>query len=180
MNFWIRRILLIEIECYIRERGVPDPLGQTLQCQALTSSLPSPVTMSASPPIAVANLDDSPPHSGQHRGAASVPNPPLNANVASQKEIKRYRNTPSKSFQCRGFGDCRMVFSRSEHLARHVRQVIFVCRSRIYSDLQSRFSEQQETYRRKAICLSLRKAVFATRQFASACADCAFGQTRSK
>lgn len=25
-------------------------------------------------------------------------------------------------FQCRGFGDCRMVFTRSEHLARHVRK----------------------------------------------------------
>jgi hypothetical protein len=24
-------------------------------------------------------------------------------------------------FQCRGFGDCQMVFTRSEHLARHVR-----------------------------------------------------------
>ncbi|KAK2460728.1 hypothetical protein APHAL10511_007198 [Amanita phalloides] len=35
---------------------------------------------------------------------------------------KRYRPTPAKTFQCRGFGDCRMVFSRSEHLARHIRK----------------------------------------------------------
>ncbi|KAF5390135.1 hypothetical protein D9757_003782 [Collybiopsis confluens] len=35
---------------------------------------------------------------------------------------KRTRPTPSKTFQCRGFGDCRMVFSRSEHLARHIRK----------------------------------------------------------
>ena len=34
---------------------------------------------------------------------------------------KRYRTAPAKTFQCRGYGDCRMVFSRSEHLARHVR-----------------------------------------------------------
>ncbi|KAH7102585.1 hypothetical protein BKA62DRAFT_699167 [Auriculariales sp. MPI-PUGE-AT-0066] len=35
---------------------------------------------------------------------------------------KRARPAPAKTFQCRGYGDCRMVFSRSEHLARHVRK----------------------------------------------------------
>jgi hypothetical protein len=35
----------------------------------------------------------------------------------------RTRAAPSKTFVCRGFGDCSMVFSRSEHLARHVRSV---------------------------------------------------------
>ncbi|KAG9087405.1 hypothetical protein FRC06_002560 [Ceratobasidium sp. 370] len=34
----------------------------------------------------------------------------------------RTRTAPSKTFVCRGFGDCSMVFSRSEHLARHVRK----------------------------------------------------------
>ncbi|KAJ7857134.1 hypothetical protein B0H14DRAFT_700144 [Mycena olivaceomarginata] len=34
---------------------------------------------------------------------------------------KRYRLAPAKTFQCRGYGECRMVFSRSEHLAGHVR-----------------------------------------------------------
>ena len=28
----------------------------------------------------------------------------------------------AKMFQCSGFGDCKMVFSRSEHLARHIRK----------------------------------------------------------
>ncbi|KAJ7081029.1 hypothetical protein C8R44DRAFT_823956, partial [Mycena epipterygia] len=28
----------------------------------------------------------------------------------------------AKTFQCRGFGECRMVSSRSEHLARHIRR----------------------------------------------------------
>jgi hypothetical protein len=37
---------------------------------------------------------------------------------------KRYRPAPAKTFQCRGYGDCRMVFSRSEHLARHIRYAI--------------------------------------------------------
>jgi hypothetical protein len=36
---------------------------------------------------------------------------------------KRYRPVPAKTFQCRGYGECRMVFSRSEHLARHIRSV---------------------------------------------------------
>ncbi|KAJ7610175.1 hypothetical protein FB45DRAFT_336819 [Roridomyces roridus] len=35
---------------------------------------------------------------------------------------KRYRAAPPKAFQCSGYGDCRMVFSRSEHLARHIRK----------------------------------------------------------
>ncbi|KAI9452005.1 hypothetical protein BJY52DRAFT_1295518 [Lactarius psammicola] len=35
---------------------------------------------------------------------------------------RRYRPAPAKTFQCRGYGDCRMVFSRSEHLARHIRK----------------------------------------------------------
>ncbi|KAK7454450.1 Up in starvation [Stygiomarasmius scandens] len=35
---------------------------------------------------------------------------------------KRYRPAPAKTFQCRGYGECRMVFSRSEHLARHIRK----------------------------------------------------------
>ena len=37
---------------------------------------------------------------------------------------KRYRPAPAKTFQCRGYGDCRMVFSRSEHLARHIRYLL--------------------------------------------------------
>ncbi|KAJ7824246.1 hypothetical protein B0H14DRAFT_2316199, partial [Mycena olivaceomarginata] len=35
---------------------------------------------------------------------------------------KRYRSAPAKTFQCAGHGECRMVFSRSEHLARHIRK----------------------------------------------------------
>ncbi|OSC96832.1 hypothetical protein PYCCODRAFT_1448302 [Trametes coccinea BRFM310] len=45
-------------------------------------------------------------------------NPPASAGVAKS----RYRPAPAKTFQCRGYGECRMVFSRSEHLARHIRK----------------------------------------------------------
>lgn len=34
---------------------------------------------------------------------------------------KRTRSSRPKVFQCTGFGDCKMVFTRSEHLARHSR-----------------------------------------------------------
>ncbi|KAF8627141.1 hypothetical protein AX17_006358 [Amanita inopinata Kibby_2008] len=47
---------------------------------------------------------------------------PQNIHATAAGVNKRYRPTPAKTFQCRGFGDCRMVFSRSEHLARHIRK----------------------------------------------------------
>ncbi|KAG0236770.1 hypothetical protein BGX31_003806 [Mortierella sp. GBA43] len=37
----------------------------------------------------------------------------------SQQPVKTHKG---KIFQCTGFGDCRMVFTRSEHLARHARK----------------------------------------------------------
>ncbi|KAI8097887.1 uncharacterized protein B0P05DRAFT_522501 [Gilbertella persicaria] len=36
--------------------------------------------------------------------------------------LKKVRSTRPKVFQCTGYGDCRMVFTRSEHLARHTRK----------------------------------------------------------
>ena len=37
------------------------------------------------------------------------------------KTSARRRSEP-KLFRCTGFGDCNMVFTRSEHLARHARK----------------------------------------------------------
>lgn len=55
--------------------------------------------------------------------ALVAPNNPsiLSATAGIQGVNKRYRPAPAKTFQCRGYGECRMVFSRSEHLARHIR-----------------------------------------------------------
>ncbi|KAG9071424.1 hypothetical protein KI688_005636 [Linnemannia hyalina] len=39
----------------------------------------------------------------------------------SNRDSPALRGTKGKLFQCSGFGDCRMVFTRSEHLARHAR-----------------------------------------------------------
>ena len=53
-----------------------------------------------------------------------APTDPRAASAASSGVGKtRYRPAPAKTFQCRGYGECRMVFSRSEHLARHIRYV---------------------------------------------------------
>ncbi|KAI0736380.1 hypothetical protein C8Q72DRAFT_252927 [Fomitopsis betulina] len=54
--------------------------------------------------------------------AAQPPSPPASTPASSAGVNKRYRPAPAKTFQCRGYGDCRMVFSRSEHLARHIRK----------------------------------------------------------
>ena len=56
--------------------------------------------------------------------APQPPSPTAAAPTSSAGVNKRYRPAPAKTFQCRGYGDCRMVFSRSEHLARHIRWVL--------------------------------------------------------
>ena len=63
-------------------------------------------------------------------GALGVPPPSTAASSATSALAgggvgKRYRPAPAKTFECRGYGECRMVFSRSEHLARHIRSVLF-------------------------------------------------------
>ncbi|KAI3621188.1 rna polymerase ii transcription [Moniliophthora roreri] len=60
-----------------------------------------------------------PPSSSEDMATAAV----LQQSAHPQQGVnKRYRPTPAKTFQCRGYGECRMVFSRSEHLARHIRK----------------------------------------------------------
>lgn len=60
---------------------------------------------------------------------AAAPQPFLTPTTPQQGPVpgvnKRYRPAPAKTFQCRGYGECRMVFSRSEHLARHIRYAPF-------------------------------------------------------
>nr|GAT47114.1 predicted protein [Mycena chlorophos] len=42
--------------------------------------------------------------------------------AAASGVTKRYRPAQTKTWVCRGFGQCSMSFSRSEHLARHIRK----------------------------------------------------------
>jgi hypothetical protein len=60
-----------------------------------------------------------------------------------------------KMFQCRGYGICDKVFTRSEHLARHVRYVLLLRPMDV--------ADNQKTYRRKTIPMSLWKSLFPTR-----------------
>ncbi|KAG8902902.1 hypothetical protein FRB99_003961 [Tulasnella sp. 403] len=69
-----------------------------------------------------ANDHSAPAQSSQQQPPPSNP-AQQNAQPAPASGVtKRYRPAPAKTFQCRGFGECRMVFSRSEHLARHIRK----------------------------------------------------------
>ncbi|KAK9478485.1 hypothetical protein V1514DRAFT_330830 [Lipomyces japonicus] len=42
--------------------------------------------------------------------------------MSSSSSGRRTKPRPPKVFQCAGYGDCRMTFTRSEHLARHIRK----------------------------------------------------------
>lgn len=89
-----------------------------------------------SPPASPPSLPVDPPESSSVHDASMAavvapnsftapPSDPRNASAASSGVGKtRYRPAPAKTFQCRGYGECRMVFSRSEHLARHIRYVL--------------------------------------------------------
>ena len=107
---------------------------------------------------------------------ASVPSHteplPVNnlSNVAGAGVNKRYRPAPAKTFQCRGYGDCRMVFSRSEHLARHIRYSFcpFSPAERVLIPRRHR----QKTHWGAPFQLPLWKTLLQARQPSSACSDC--------
>ena len=97
--------------------GTPFPFS----LPPLHSTLPFPVP--SCPPMD--NIDNS--DNKDMAQVATMP-PPTNTAATSPTTTsaaanRRYRPAPAKTFQCRGYGDCRMVFSRSEHLARHIRHV---------------------------------------------------------
>lgn len=49
-----------------------------------------------------------------------------------QRKRQSARKSEPKVFRCTGFGDCNMVFTRSEHLARHARKHTGEVRNKIY------------------------------------------------
>ncbi|KAF9344385.1 hypothetical protein BGX26_004432 [Mortierella sp. AD094] len=54
--------------------------------------------------------------------ASPAPSNQSGSNRGSPAPKNSNSSTKGKLFQCTGFGDCRMVFTRSEHLARHARK----------------------------------------------------------
>lgn len=51
---------------------------------------------------------------------------PGSSSKESGPTIKKPKTKSTKVFQCTGYGDCNMQFTRSEHLARHIRLVFTV------------------------------------------------------
>jgi Zinc finger, C2H2 type len=49
---------------------------------------------------------------------------PGSSSKDSTGAIKKPKTKSNKVFQCTGYGDCTMQFTRSEHLARHIRWFI--------------------------------------------------------
>lgn len=97
-----------------------DSLSHTVaSSQASTSTAPPPPPQPLAPSSSLlSNVAD-------HQS-----NPPSTSAPPSHPELeplvidpKNPRKQQSKMFRCTGFGDCQMTFTRSEHLARHVRQV---------------------------------------------------------
>ena len=87
--------------------AAPPPQPPTGAAAAATRSIalpPSDDTTNSAAPVA----------SSSYKGKSTA----ASVDTASVQRLKR---PSSKVFRCTGYGDCNMTFSRSEHLARHVR-----------------------------------------------------------
>jgi hypothetical protein len=83
-----------------------------------------------SPPFSSSIMDTSASDSPHRDMATTLVLPHSQPHLQNGSGVnRRYRPAPAKTFQCRGYGDCRMVFSRSEHLARHIRSVFLALSS---------------------------------------------------
>ncbi|KAF8978250.1 hypothetical protein BGZ46_006657 [Entomortierella lignicola] len=61
-------------------------------------------------------------YSSGSAGSSKQTSPAPSNRSESNRGSPAPKSTKGKLFQCTGFGDCRMVFTRSEHLARHARK----------------------------------------------------------
>lgn len=98
------------------DQHIPPDHDQQLQENNISLSLDSNNRNPANPDNDMATLV-------AHNHPQNMPGSSQQQSQQSQGINKRYRPAPAKTFQCRGYGECRMVFSRSEHLARHIRSV---------------------------------------------------------
>ena len=56
-----------------------------------------------------------------YRPRSNSANGTVTTTITSNTTNNSNNNHKQRLFQCTGYGDCRMVFTRSEHLARHAR-----------------------------------------------------------
>ncbi|EOR02796.1 hypothetical protein E3P92_01889 [Wallemia ichthyophaga] len=97
-----------------RAQQPPQP-PQPQQTQQLINHQTPPLQQPSQPPLSIQEplQDPSPPKAQGRRRKADT------NHVGPQRKP---RSQPSKLFQCTGYGNCSMQFTRSEHLARHVRK----------------------------------------------------------
>ena len=61
------------------------------------------------------------PRSGVPNASSASGSRPGSSSKESGPLVKKAKTKSTKVFQCTGYGDCHMQFTRSEHLARHIR-----------------------------------------------------------
>ncbi|GAO48114.1 hypothetical protein G7K_2299-t2 [Saitoella complicata NRRL Y-17804] len=102
--------------------------GQQPQPVAVAVAVASPATAPATPQP-VAQPFNAVQYAAAHAQALPVGASPGAQYLPAQVQVQQptviptqKKSKPQKIFQCTGFGDCRMVFTRSEHLLRHIRK----------------------------------------------------------
>lgn len=95
----------------------PPVVDGTAKRRALESAPSSPAPGPGSLPTSTSLA--APPAVKSHKRRRTANNVPTDLVDPSNPDS----NTTKKMFVCKGYGNCKMAFSRSEHLARHVRYV---------------------------------------------------------
>lgn len=100
-------------------QAVADLQHHRLHAHSLAPSQP-PEPAPALPPL------PAPPSQQQHQQPATTTDADAGPVDGQQRDsqagpVSKKLPQPTKLFRCNGFGDCQMTFTRSEHLARHVR-----------------------------------------------------------
>ncbi|TKA56283.1 hypothetical protein B0A53_01575 [Rhodotorula sp. CCFEE 5036] len=80
---------------------------------------PPAAAAAATRSIALSSSDDT---TNSAAPAASSSYKGKSVDAVDTASVQRLKRPASKVFRCTGYGDCNMTFSRSEHLARHVRK----------------------------------------------------------
>jgi len=119
---------------YVKGSNPPQSPHQTPEAAPPGSSHGYPPPPPPITPISGPTYPPQPPHSASYYGVSqtpdqAIPSPPPTGNERPDSANFTPDGLPivpvgvsgGKMFRCRGFGQCDKVFTRSEHLARHVR-----------------------------------------------------------
>lgn len=90
-----------------------------------------------------------------------------NESITSESQQPSKKKKKGQRFFCTDFPPCQLSFTRSEHLARHIRHVLSSAHSRIVP-----LTSLQETHWRATVPVPLLPSLLPPRQSAAACPDC--------